>query len=94
MRTHSPGPEKDAGADSPETWRLPFQGCAILSRSPKCRSGQAKAAGKGRGQAEAAPHGRTAGLGLAHWLGWPGVWIAPAAAALPGLLSPLRPRGF
>lgn len=49
---------------------------AILSRSPESGSGQANAAGGGRGwsQKQAAPHGRP-GSGIAHWLGQPGVCV-------------------
>lgn len=54
-------------------------GRAILLRSPQSRSGQARAAGGGRGRTEEAPHGRR-GSALARWPGRPGVWIAPAAA--------------
>lgn len=69
MRTHSPGPEKEAGAGSTETWRLPLQGRAILCRSPKSRLGQANAAGKGRSQAEAAPHRQPGSGALTGWAG-------------------------
>lgn len=78
-RTRSPG-----GGRSPGRRRgnaaVTSPGRAILSRSPRSRSGPANTAGGTRGPAEAAPHGRP-GSGLARWLGRPGVWIAPAAVA-------------
>lgn len=67
MRTRSPVP-RDAAVTS--------RSRAILSRSPESWSGQANAAGGGRGwsQKKAAPHGRP-GSGIAHWLGQPGVCV-------------------
>lgn len=67
-------------------------GRTSLSRSPKSCSRQARAAGRGRGRAEGAPHGRRGWRSLAGLAGRGCVWIAPAAAAAAAALLPAAAR--